>query len=748
MPLPKAARAGLFIFGGIIVLVVVGLLIAILTVDPAKLASSLSKRVLKDTGRELHIDGKASVSFFPWLGVSMEDVRLTNPDNFGSGNFFTVERMEFRARLLPLLKNRFIVDGVVLDGLTLNLVQGEHGERNWDFLQGVPEVDAQADARPEGQEAPEPADELEAGKPLFLDIASVDVTGASINYVNLATNSSVATSDVKLSLSEIRQKDSALGTDFTLSGKVKTTAPDMSGEYQVSSKVVMDHGSGRVFLKGFDFEFTGEGNALPGGKAELSMAADINLDTTTHGAVIDNAVLKAYGASVNGNIRFMPPGKEGGIAGDLALSECNPRKVLAALGISVPEMKDSSAFSKLSARWRMESSFDGLNIPAMEIHLDGSQITGSLSAQAQIDPAPASISGRLQIDSLDVDRYTPAPSAKAAPAAATKNGGAAAAPADPKSMPAVDLLVSMGTLKAGGATLSNLTLTMKGKQGTYRINPIRADLYGGSLDADASFDLTGQVPNTKLTASLAGINLGALLTDVSGKAAIRGTAKTAFTISAAGADGPQILRTLNGSGNFLVTNGDFPMASDLPKKLEIEQAGARKEVESATSQTSFTEFKGTFTIKNGVLSNNDLFLAMRMADVKGRGTVNLPAQQIDYLATMDMLSASVLPIRIRGPLKDPSIFVDPIELVRLSAQGVQTLITAPMDAVQAITNGSIPGSETLGGVGETGKKVLEGILGGGSSKNSGSGSGAKKEEQTIEQGIGNALDSIFGGSKK
>ncbi|QJT10896.1 AsmA family protein [Oceanidesulfovibrio marinus] len=744
MPLSKATRTGLFIVGGLVVLVVVGLLIAILTVDPAKLASSLSKRVLEDTGRELHIDGDASVSFFPWLGVTMENVRLTNPDSFGSGNFFTVKRMEFRARLLPLLKNRFIVDAVVLDGLTLNLVQGEQGERNWDFLQGVPQTEGQAGA----QEAPESADAQEEGKPLFLDVASVDVTDASINYVNLATNSSVATSGVKLSLSEIRQQDHALGTDFSLSGKVTTTAPDMSGTYDVSSKVVMDHGSGRVFLKGFEFEFTGEGNALPGGKADLKVAADINLDTSTRGVVFDNAVFSAYGASVNGNFRFMPPGKEGGIAGDLALSQCNPRKVLAALGISVPAMKDSGAFTKLSARWRLESSFNGLNIPAMEIHLDDSQITGSLSAKAQKDSAPPSLSGRLQIDSLDVDRYTPAPSGKAAPATAKKSSGGAATPADAKTMPNVDLLLSMGKLKAGGATLSNLTLTVKGSRGKYRVNPIRADLYSGSLDADASFDLTGQAPRTKLTASLAGINLGALLTDVSGKAAIRGSAKTAFTISAAGAEGPQILNTLNGSGNFLVTNGDFPLASDLPKKLEIEQTGALNQVKSATSQTSFTELKGSFAIKDGVVSNNDLFLAMRMAEVKGRGDVNLPAQQIDYLATMDLLSASVLPIRIRGPLKDPSIFVDPIELVRLSAQGVQTLITAPMDAVQALTNGSIPGSETLGGVGETGKKVLEGILGGGSSTDSGSDSGSKSEGQSIEQGIGNALDSIFGGSKK
>ncbi|TVM24670.1 AsmA family protein, partial [Oceanidesulfovibrio marinus] len=174
------------------------------------------------------------------------------------------------------------------------------------------------------------------------------------------------------------------------------------------------------------------------------------------------------------------------------------------------------------------------------------------------DSAPPSLSGRLQIDSLDADRYTPAPSGKAAPATAKKSNGGAATPADAKTMPNVDLLLSMGKLKAGGARFSTLTLTVKSSRGKSRVNPLRADLYIGSLDADASFYLTVQALRTNLTSSLALINLGALLTDVSCKAAIRGSSKTAFAISAAGAVGPPILSTLNGRGYFLVTNRDFP----------------------------------------------------------------------------------------------------------------------------------------------------------------------------------------------
>lgn len=747
MSMSKTTRIVLFALGGLAVLVAVGVLIAFLTVDPAKLASTISKRVLQDTGRELHIDGDVSVSFFPWLGVTMADARLTNPEGFGGGHFFTADNLEFRAKLLPLLQNRFIVDTVVLDGLVLNLVHDEQGRGNWQFLQRA--TSGKAPEQGTAAQKAEPA--ADQPPPAFVDIAAVEISDASVSYVNLATNSSATTDDVQLTLAQIRRQNDTLGTDLSLSGAVHSTAPNMDGDYEMTTSVVFDQDKQKVLLRGFTFQFQGQGDALPGSRADISLAGDISLDTATRGAVIDNATFKAYGATINGNLRVLDPSQEGGLAGNLALVECNPRSVLAALGISVPEMQDPNAFTKLSAHWRMESSYTNINIPNLDIRLDDTQLTGSLEADTpQESPAePVSLSGRLQIDTLDIDRYMPKPSgqtAKASDEAAPASNGSASLPADPGTMPAIDLVISMGTLKASGAKMSNVTMTMKGRQGQYRVNPVRADMYGGSLDADATFDLTGQAPRTNLTTSLAKINIGALLTDVSGKAAMRGTARTAFSISATGADGRQIMRTLNGSGTFGVTNGDFPLASDLPGQLDIEQNTALEQVKNATSQTSFSELKGSFNIKNGVVSNDDLFLAMRMADVEGRGAVNLPAQEIDYLATMDLLSASVLPIRIRGPLSDPSIFVDPVELVRLSAQGVQTLITAPMDAVQAIANGTIPGSETLGGVGEAGQKVLEGILGG--QKSDGQQQQGQDSGQSIEEGVGKALDSIFGGSKK
>ncbi|MFW5734432.1 MAG: AsmA family protein [Oceanidesulfovibrio sp.] len=747
--MPKAARIGLFVLGGLIVLAIVGTLIAVITVDPAKLASTISKRVLRDMGRELHIEGDVSVSFFPWLGVTMADARLTNPEGFGGGDFFTVKHMQFRAKLLPLLQNKFLVDTVVLDGLVLNLVYDEQGLGNWQFMQRVP-------AREDPQAGAPPAETTDsAAPPAFLEIAAVEVSDATISYVNLATNSSVTTDNVKLSLSEIRQQDSTLGTNLSLSGSVHSDAPGMDGGYDLQSAIVFDQGKQKVLLRGFEFAFQGQGDAFPGSSTDVSLKADISIDSATQAAVIDNASFTAYGATVNGNLRIMAPGQNGGLAGNFALKECNPRTVLAALGASLPEMQDPNAFTRLSARLRMESSFSDVNIPNLDIQLDDTQITGSLKAETpgQSPVEPTSLAGRLQIDRLDIDRYMPKPSGEAQPASGEP--GDSKAPADPESMPAVDLVVSMGTLKVGGATMPNVTMTVKGGQGQYRVNPIRADLYGGSLDADASFDLTGQVPGTRLTSSLDGINLGALLTDVTGDAPVRGTLRTAFSISAAGADAQQLMRTLGGSGNFQVANGDFPVASDLPQLVEIDQTGALNQVKNAVSQTSFSELKGSFRIKNGVVTNNDLFLAMQMVEVEGRGAVNLPAQEIDYLATMDLLSASVLPIRIRGPLRDPSIFVDPVELVRLSAQGVQTLVTAPMDAVKAFVNGTIPGSEALGdegeGVGEAGRRVLEGLLGGGQSDGQPQDQGSPQQGQdsgkAIQEGIGNALDSIFGGSK-
>jgi AsmA protein len=78
-------------------------------------------------------------------------------------------------------------------------------------------------------------------------------------------------------------------------------------------------------------------------------------------------------------------------------------------------------------------------------------------------------------------------------------------------------------------------------------------------------------------------------------------------------------------------------------------------------------------MKNGVLSNNDLDVAMQYLKVTGQGTVDIPASTLDYrlVATVmkipregadteqmqDLVDAQI-PVRITGSLTDPKVRPD------------------------------------------------------------------------------------------
>ena len=70
---------------------------------------------------DLAIEGDIGLSVFPWLGVELHSLALSQPEGFGDEPFVSVEHAQVRAKLMPLLEKKLEVDTVQLDGLRLSL---------------------------------------------------------------------------------------------------------------------------------------------------------------------------------------------------------------------------------------------------------------------------------------------------------------------------------------------------------------------------------------------------------------------------------------------------------------------------------------------------------------------------------------------------------------------------------------------------------------------------------------------------
>ena len=135
-----------FLFGlvlAVVLLVAAAAVIIPLVVDPNDFKEEIVEQVKQATGRDLSIEGDIELSVFPWLGVELGSLALSQPEGFGDEPFAAVEHAQVRAKLMPLLEKRLEVDTVQLKGLRLSLIRNQQGMGNWeDLARGEPEKGA------------------------------------------------------------------------------------------------------------------------------------------------------------------------------------------------------------------------------------------------------------------------------------------------------------------------------------------------------------------------------------------------------------------------------------------------------------------------------------------------------------------------------------------------------------------------------------------------------------------------------
>jgi AsmA protein len=121
----------------------------------------------------------------------------------------------------------------------------------------------------------------------------------------------------------------------------------------------------------------------------------------------------------------------------------------------------------------------------------------------------------------------------------------------------------------------------------------------------------------------------------------------------------EIRRSLNGSARFAFKDGAFKGANlaqiirDASSKLGL---GSSKFDTGTPGQTDFSELGGSFTMTNGVVKNQDLQAKSPLLRIDGKGEVSSLEGQGGK--GRDELSGIPIPVRVTGPLSNPSYLPD------------------------------------------------------------------------------------------
>jgi AsmA protein len=287
--------------------------------------------------------------------------------------------------------------------------------------------------------------------------------------------------------------------------------------------------------------------------------------------------------------------------------------------------------------------------------------------------SPAAYTFDIGIDRIDLDRYrSPASGKPAAPASAP---AAAAVPEKPIDLSALKTLNANGTLRIDAVKVqnlkaSNLRVGIHAANGKAEINPLNANLYGGTVAGSLSA-VTTEPPQFTVRQNLAGINVGALLKDAIAKDPVDGKGNVQIDVTTSGATVTQMKRSLGGTAKLELRDGAVrgvnvaQVIRDAKAKIGAVRgdAPAQTGTGSADQKTDFSELSGSFHIAKGVAHNEDLSVKSPLLRIGGAGDVDLGADRLDYVIKaavvttlqgqggpeLQALKGLTVPVRLSGP---------------------------------------------------------------------------------------------------
>jgi AsmA protein len=652
-------------FGAIVLLTAVGILLLVLFVDPNEYKEEIAKAVHDATGRELAFEGDISFTFYPWLGLELGRVSLSNAQGFTREVFARVENAKVDVRLIPLLRREVEVDTILLNGLALHLERDKDGRTNWDDL-----------AREDGPEpSPDPARDPGA-QIRELSIGGISVRNSLVTWDDRSAAQSFELKEVNLTTSEVRFGELF---KFTIGFDFLSTAPEIASRTEITGQALLDPDAQRYAARPLEFRSTLSGGQIPGKTMEIGltafMDADLNAGTVTLSDISLNTLDQLY---LLGEMRIQDVTTEPVYQGSLKLVRFNPRELMRAMAIDPPLTSDSAALTALSAEAAFSGTTTAAAIDRLLVVLDETKMTGTAALPSF---EPPSYRFDLNVDAIDLDRYLPPAGTGANDNGEPEKSGKTAPATKPDEDPLQPLRdirlngrMAVDRVKVMNLTTSDIRVALQAKDGILTIDPVHLNLYGGSAAGRARLDVSKPVPVWTASEKLSSVQIGPLVQDFMNKDLISGTASLDAEVSGSGLGAEQVKQTLDGTITFRAADGavkGINMARII-RDARAKLTGETSQNATAVKQTDFSELTGTLVINDGLVKNDDLSLKSPLLRVTGKGTVSLPEERVDYLVTaslvgtlegqegvaVDELRDIPVPVRIRGTFADLSFTPD------------------------------------------------------------------------------------------
>lgn len=670
---------------GLVLAVLAGGVFIYMAVPTGYVRDRLIAEVKQRTGRDLVVKGGTAITVYPKLGVELRDVSLSGPPGLEKEFFVRMEKLKLAIPLLPLMQRELAIDEFLLVKPIIQLAVDEKGRRTWDF---TPPASAKVTAEEvpirgttlEGEtsaKTSEPASvtvaqpAAPAAKRGLTDmlegfsLGDVRIEGGEVRYANLLTKSTQRFTevDVKLALS-------AIDAPFEASGSLVWRKKQLPFTAKLETlKTFLDGAPARLVLTldaehldaGYDGKLDLAGLALIDGKLtlktesvrQLAQWAQAKLppvggmgsfDLTTHLTIagpsytLAKAKLVLDGATATGDLALDTGGVRPLLKGRLAVDKLD-------LNVYLADAAPTQAVAARSKKSKKKSEAT-----------ETSSVDGTTAAPAEIEET-ASVTEAIEPASKPKPKKTSA--------------GWSNEPIDLAGLSALDADVTLatGALLYQDIKLGKSRLVLALQDGLLKTRLPEIQAYGGKGLGTIQIDSRSPLPRVTGNVTINGVSALPLLTDAMAIDWVAGNGSISLGFTAQGRSQKALVQTLTGQGRFAFTDGAI-VGLNIPQMVrglgEGKVSGLKRD---QTLKTDFSELSGTLSIVKGIVTNKDLNLVGPLIRVAGAGTIDMPAQSLDY-AAMPKVVASLegqggedatgvtIPVRIEGPWAKPRVVPD------------------------------------------------------------------------------------------
>ncbi len=622
-------------------LLMAAIAIVVLTqINPNHYKERVTQTISQQTGLVVSI-GNIGWSFFPWIGLQADDIRLENPQLAATDparQLLTMGKADIKIKVMPLFSGNVQVGTLRLDQPSIFYQVNAKGISNWQPLINP------------APSSPTTASNSTAPPLNIIDIEALVIDQANITYQDATQHWQV--NPLNLTIGDIRLQNQILLQPLHIQldahaqdNSIAKTELDIQFNAPLSLQIPQQNFQQLIAqLSPLSLQVRYRDASYPHGfTAELH--TQLQVDLGKNQLTLNNLQLDIGEAKISGQATIDALTQEPQITAKLNLAPLNLANWLQhnlQLSLDLP----ADRLQHVSFSGDIKSHGNSLSIKPLQLQVDQSKINGEVVVSNLQQQA---VQANLQIDQINLDSYLPAPApttttATTTTATANSNTATAASNSDLFSIDTLRALKLQATLNIAQLQyqkidMKNTQIKLNANNGLLALTQLQTNLLEGTINASGQLDVRDATPKLNFKPKVEHIQIQPLLAAFQQKPLFTGELNIHGEANTQGQSVAQLTQGLMSQLNVSVDKGALKDVNLLQKVQDALQTLAPVLSALMPNQTlptlpkalsNDTEFKqllASATINNGVVQTQQLSAGLDQAQLQGSGNWSLVNDQ-------------------------------------------------------------------------------------------------------------------------